>query len=118
MSADNHGKKRYRIRKAAGLYWLIDLDQKRGCYRRPLPFNETGALIWERIEKGDPKEEIVCFIRERYGIGQDEAKNDVSEFLEQLKKNGITVGDTEDNYEHIVSRRAGKPDESISEQTE
>jgi hypothetical protein len=93
MNADNHGKKRYRIRKAAGLYWLVDLQQKRGCYQRPLSFNETGALICERLEAGDSNDGIAHYISSHYGIGLEEAKTDVSDFLEQLKINGIVLED-------------------------
>ena len=40
------GNERYQIRKAAGVYWLLDMEQSgiegRGC----VMLNESGALIW------------------------------------------------------------------------
>ncbi len=80
---------RYQLRYAAGLYWLLDMEQEGNGYRRPLPLNETGADIWRALaEEGetDAAAEMLC---KKYGIGKDEAGEDVRRFCRQLEAEGI-----------------------------
>ena len=37
---------RYQIRQAAGMYWLLDMEQPGIPYRQPVLLNETGAAFW------------------------------------------------------------------------
>ena len=51
-------KKKYQLRKAAGIYWLMDMEQEGIPYRKPIPVNDTGADIWTLHEAGKSKDEI------------------------------------------------------------
>ena len=86
-----NGKERYQMRHAAGQYWLLDMEQKPGKYKAPLALNETGAMILENFwEQGNP-EAAAKALSEEYEIGMDEALADVTEFLGQLKRQGIAL---------------------------
>lgn len=55
--------------------------------------NETGALIWNKIEEGCAVDEIAdCFVNE-YGITKEEAMADINEFLKKMLDNGILIND-------------------------
>ena len=86
-----NGRQRYQIRHAAGQYWLLDMEQKPGKYKAPLALNETGAMILESFwEQGDPKAAAKA-LSDEYEIGMEEALADVTDFLGQLKRQGIAL---------------------------
>ena len=52
--------------------------------------NETGAFLWKYLQTHDAgEEELVEDICKEYDVGKDQAVQDVGEFLELLRKNGI-----------------------------
>lgn len=83
-------KKRYQLRYAAGLYWLLDMEQTGAAYKKPVTMNECGAYIWQNyIESASSEEEIADMLHMRYGISSGEALEDIREFLKQLQKQGV-----------------------------
>lgn len=82
---------RYQLRKAAGLYWLLDMEQDGKEYRKPVSMNECGAIIWRELEKGCTTEEIGALLSDRYQIDREQAGLDIAEFLQQLKSFGILI---------------------------
>ena len=83
---NGYGGNGYELRKAAGLYWLLDLQQSGEHYRSPLAMNEMGAEIFRYWHEGDNEEEIAEKIGSSYDAGTDTIKRDVTSFLERLKK--------------------------------
>lgn len=81
--------KRYQLRQAAGSYWLLDMEQEGKHYRKPVVLNESGAKIWELLQEGQTIDQIADYLKNRYDIGADEAKQDVRQFTEVLKREGI-----------------------------
>ncbi len=55
--------------------------------------NETGTLIWECIQKGEPLHVIAAVLAQEYHIDREEAMRDVVDFLDMLTE------------EHLVERR-------------
>lgn len=82
---------RYQIRYAAGIYWLLDMEQSGYPYKKPLPLNEMGARIWEKLEEGGDSEQISVDIAKEYGVSEVEALEDIQEFCEQLRRQGIQI---------------------------
>ncbi|MCC8137166.1 MAG: PqqD family protein [Clostridiales bacterium] len=81
---------RYQLRHAAGLSWLLDMEQPGVPYVKPVPVNEMGAEIWELHRKGKSVDEIVSWLCASCGISPEQASADVTEFLEMLKAHGIS----------------------------
>lgn len=83
-------KNRYQLRQAAGVYWLIDMEQTGVPFVKPVPVNEMGAGIWKLLNgvQEDQVAEILC---REYGIGREQAVQDVKHFLKDLKKHGIII---------------------------
>ena len=82
-------KKRYQMRYAAGLYWLLDMEQTGREYRRPVTMNECGAYIWQNYIESVSEKKIADMLHQRYGISSEEALEDIREFIKQLQEQGI-----------------------------
>ncbi len=82
---------RYRLRRAAGLYWLVD-SRPGASYSAPAPLNEAGAGLWRVFEGGGSGGEAVEWLCREYGIGKSQAEEDVEKFIAQLRGRGIEIG--------------------------
>ena len=84
---------RYRLRKAAGSYWLLDMQQDGKNYIEPIALNESGARIWELASQGLEISAIAEQLAKQYGIGAEMVREDILHFLEGLKAAGVSIGD-------------------------
>lgn len=82
---------KYQLRYAAGIYWLLDMEQEGIPYKKPLPLNETGARIWNMRMQGMETEEIVVAMSESHDVPAGEVRQDVQQFLEQLRRYNIMI---------------------------
>lgn len=48
--------------------------------------NELGAFIWDRLEKANSVDELCAAVLEVYEVSEQEARRDIDEFLNKLKK--------------------------------
>lgn len=76
---------KYQLRKAAGKYWLIDMGQEGLPYKPPAVINGAGAFIWQNLASGLSIEETALKLSSMYDIPAGEAKQDIMQFLVQLK---------------------------------
>ncbi len=84
---------RYSVRKAAGSYWLLDMQQDGKNYIEPIALNESGAKIWELASQGLDISAIAEQLAKQYGIGAEMVKEDILRFLEGLEAVGVSIGD-------------------------
>lgn len=84
---------RYSLRKAAGSYWLLDMQQDGKNYIEPIALNESGARIWELASQGLEVSAIAELLAKQYGIGAEMVKEDILQFLEGLEAAGVSIGD-------------------------
>lgn len=84
-------KERYQLRKAAGLYWLLDMEQEGKEGKKPIVLNECGAFIWNQYLKMHTKEEIVKMLCQAYGATEEEVRADVTAFMKELKEQEIDL---------------------------
>ncbi len=82
---------RYQLRKAAGLYWLIDCKQSGVPYKRPVVMNETGAWIWNLILQGKNMKEIGQAVSRKYEEELQTAQEDTEQFVKQLRAQGVDL---------------------------
>lgn len=79
----------YQVRKAAGLYWILKMDQVGQSYVEPLPVNQVGADIFGLLQEGNTSRKIAKELSLKYGAPEDVIEEDVLAFLEQLKERGF-----------------------------
>lgn len=82
---------RYQIRQAAGMYWLLDMEQPGIPYRQPVLLNETGTAFWKLLVQGKPEDEVASVIASEYGVSREEIRQDVEHFLQKLRSQGVTI---------------------------
>ncbi len=75
---------RYRMYYAAGVYWLLDLEQTPDRYKKPLATNEIGSKIWRLMEQGLSTEDISRKIAMEYEADEEVIRDDVNEFTAKL----------------------------------
>lgn len=54
-----------------------------------ITLNDTGRFLWERIEKGAEKEELVAALLAEYDVDADTARASVDRFSAKLSENGF-----------------------------
>lgn len=89
-NAENPAMDRYQLRKAAGRYWLIDMEQPGFPYKPPVVINEGGAFIWQGLTEGLS---VTCITEKfctEYNIPSEEAYQDIIQFIDQLEEQGIS----------------------------
>ncbi len=79
------------LRHAAGMWNLLDLSHPEFPYKEPLRLNESGAIIWQEIERGMNLDAISQELVKEYGISQKEADSDLRDFCEKLKAFGVPL---------------------------
>lgn len=52
-------------------------------------FNELGSGIWELLEAGRTLGELVAWVADRYDVSEEQARADVTRFLEELRQQGL-----------------------------
>lgn len=82
---------RYQMRRAAGLYWLIDMDQNGVYWREPVAVNESGAYIWKHYRYLRSETAVAEELSRERGVPAQEALADVRCFLQQLREQGIAL---------------------------
>ncbi len=85
------GKERYQLRKAAGLYWLLDMEQGGAEKREPVVLNESGAYIWEQYRRLGSETSVAEALSREFGISVQEGLTDIRQFFQQLKEQGLIL---------------------------
>ena len=85
-------KGRYQLRKAAGLYWLLDMEQEGAERREPIVLNESGAYIWQQYRQLRSKEAVAEVLSREFGISGQEGLEDIEQFFRQLREQGLEEG--------------------------
>lgn len=81
----------YQLRKAAGAYWLLAMDQSGKEYRQPIVLNESGAQIWKKLTQGETKETIAEEFEKQFSLSKEDALTDIENFLKELRGCGIII---------------------------
>ena len=53
-----------------------------------ITLNESGLLLWKRLEQGATREELIALLTEEYEVGEEIASADVDKFLLGIGKSG------------------------------
>lgn len=88
-------KQQYILRHAAGMDWIIEINQQEAEYVTPLSVNECGAMIWRGLEAGLGNDDLSIILQNQYGIDSKEALKAVAMFMEQLTNRGLKINQEE-----------------------
>lgn len=79
-------KKDFVLREIAGEYILIPTGSTTQEFNGLITINDVAAFVWKNIESTESIEELVSMVLEEYDVEEEIARNDISEFVKQLKE--------------------------------
>lgn len=83
-------KEGYIVREVAGQIVALptgdDLD-----LNMMITLNETGKFLWDLLEQGAEKEELVSALLKEYDVDEATAKGGVERFVGKLQENGFLI---------------------------
>lgn len=78
-----HGE--YILREVVGEYVLVPVGDTALQFNGIISLNEVGACIWKQLQQNRSEEEILSAVLEEFDVSEEEAKQDLDEFLQRLQ---------------------------------
>lgn len=78
-------KEGYLLRQVAGSNIVVPVGDGSIDFSGVITLNEVGAFIWQILENGADKQEIVNKMLEEYDVSREIAEKDVEEYIEKLR---------------------------------
>ena len=82
-------KEGFVLRKIANQYMAVPVGSRAKELHGMIGLNETGAFIWERLEKNQSMENIAREICEEYEVTLQDAIYAVERFCDKLRNEGV-----------------------------
>jgi hypothetical protein len=79
------------LRKIVDTWVVIPTGSKLVEFNGILNLNESGALLWQKLESGAQKDELVSVLVDEYLISASDAQTDVEMFLAEMKTKGLIL---------------------------
>ena len=79
-------KEGFILREVAGNYIVVAVGSAVKTFNGVINLNKTGAFLWEILQKGTEKEDLVKALLEAYEVDEQTARNDVDMFIDRLQQ--------------------------------
>lgn len=79
------------LRKTADLTVILPVGEASVRFPGMISVNETGAFLWEALEKPHSLTSLVAELTRVYEVEPEQAEKDTDVFLEQLRRAGALV---------------------------
>ena len=84
-------KENFLLRQVAGSWLVMPIGQEMLDFNGLLTLNETGAFLWQRLQKGASIEELATALTEEYRVSLEDARADIKEFCDTLIQKGCLL---------------------------
>lgn len=81
-------KEGFVLRQVAGSWIVLPIGATSVDFNGMVSLNETGALLWQTLEKGGDSAALADALTAQYEVERAEAEHHVEEFLETLRRVG------------------------------
>ena len=85
-------KSGYLLKEIAGTFLVVAVGRRAKEFGGMINLNETAATIWKELEKGATEEQLVAKLLEEYEVNEKTAKDNVKDFIKQLKDADLLTG--------------------------
>lgn len=75
----------FALRKVADSYVVVPVNSLTLDFNGVINLNETGAFLFEQLQKGIEKEELVEKMFDEYDVTREKASADIDLFINKLK---------------------------------
>lgn len=82
-------KEDFILRKVADAYVVVPVNGMTLDFNGIINLNETGAFLFELLQNGATKEELLEKMLEKYEVSQEKASSDIDIFVEKIKEADI-----------------------------
>lgn len=73
------------IQKMMDAYMILAVGDSADTYRFIIQTNETGAFLWNMLERGTTRDEMVSACLEKYdNLSKETVQQDINEFLDGI----------------------------------
>ena len=76
------------LRQVADTWTVLPLGKDIINFDGMLTLNDTGAMLWQLLEKGAEKADLVSAITAEYDVSAEEAAADIDAYIEKLANAG------------------------------
>lgn len=73
------------LRKVADSYVVVPVNSLTLDFNGVMNLNETGAFLFEQLQNGIEKEELVWKMLDEYDVTEEKASADIDAFINKLK---------------------------------
>lgn len=77
------------MQRVADMFVVVPVGTAAVSFNALLSFNESGALLWDRLDENVTRDELVGAIVNEYEVDSLTAGRDVDIFLDRLNKVGL-----------------------------
>ena len=77
------------MKKVAGNYVVVPVRARAVDFSAIIKLSESGALLWELLEKGAERDQLVARLLDEYDVDEATASVDVDRFINKLNEGGI-----------------------------
>lgn len=77
------------LKNIAANYVVVPVAEGNVNFNSMITTNDTGAFLWELLEKGATKEELIESVLKEYDAEKDIVAADVEKFIDKLIDKGI-----------------------------
>ncbi len=81
----------FMLKKVGGQYVAVALGEASRDFNGIIRLNETGKLLWDLLSSEKTKEQLIMALTDEYDIEEAQAKTDIEEFTEKLRKAALLV---------------------------
>lgn len=78
-------KENFMLRKIADSYVVVPVGRQTLDFNGIINLNETGAFLFELLQKGASRDELVEKLLGEYEVERDRAQADVDKFIQSVK---------------------------------
>lgn len=82
-------KEDFILRKVADTYVVVPVNSMTLDFNGIINLNETGAFLFELLQNGATKDELLAKMLEEYDVSQQKASDDIDIFIEKVKEADI-----------------------------
>lgn len=82
-------KEEYILKEVAGNFIVVAVGNAALDFNGVITLNETGAFLWNKMNRDITEEELAEALMNEYEIDKDSADKDISRFINKLKEADI-----------------------------
>ena len=78
-------KEDFLLRKISDVYVVVPVGSAVVDFSGLVNLNESGALLFEKLQKGAEESDLVAALLEKYDVSEEIARTDVKKFIDKVK---------------------------------